>query len=287
MIDAIDAAAGRLLGRLLRRTGLEPDQQPDLASWNEFLNGASALLADLERDRYLLERSLDASSVEMLDLNAELRSSADRLAAEREELRHANSLLSATLESTSDGILVVDDQGVIRGCNGRFAELWGLPDEILESGTDERALEFVLSKLKEPESFLSRVRDLYDTPEASSHDVLEFVDGRVIERESLPQRIGGEIVGRVWSFRDITEQQRLQRELAHQAFHDPLTGLANRALFADHVEQAPASPSSARRRRRGRCHRPGRVQDRQRQSRPRDRRRAVDQDRRAVPRGTA
>ena len=60
----------------------------------------------------------------------------------------------------------------------------------------------------------------------------------MFERDSLPQRIDGEVVGRVWSFRDVTEHRRLQNELTHQAFHDPLTGLANQALFRDRVDHA-------------------------------------------------
>ena len=85
---------------------------------------------------------------------------------------------------------------------------------------------------------MAKLQGLYEEPEAHSHDLLEFKDGRIFERDSLPQYIGGEVVGRVWSFRDITEHRRLQSELTHQAFHDPLTGLANQALFRDRVDHA-------------------------------------------------
>jgi diguanylate cyclase (GGDEF)-like protein/PAS domain S-box-containing protein len=161
----------------------------------------------------------------------------DRVLAEN-ELRAANSVLAATLESTADGILVVDMAGNITSYNGRFAEMWRLPDHALESRDDKDALAFVLDQLSDPGAFVAKIQELYADPEAQSHDLLEFKDGRVFERDSLPQRISGEVVGRVWSFRDVTEHRRLESELIHQAFHDPLTGLANQALFRDRVDHA-------------------------------------------------
>jgi diguanylate cyclase (GGDEF)-like protein/PAS domain S-box-containing protein len=156
------------------------------------------------------------------------------------ELHDALSLLGATLDATADGILVVDTKGHITSFNNRFVELWRIPAEILEARDDNNAIAFVLSQLKAPNVFVAKVRELYDQPEADSRDLVEFLDGRVFDRHSMPQRVDGVIVGRVWSFRDITEQKRLADELAHQAFHDSLTGLANRALFRDRVEHALA-----------------------------------------------
>lgn len=163
----------------------------------------------------------------------------DRVRTE-EELRGANSILAATLESTADGILVVDRDGRITSCNSRFATMWRLPDTASNSADDEYLMGLVLEQLCDPGAFLAKVGELYADPEAASHDTLEFLDGRVFERDSLPQRIDGEVVGRVWSFRDMSEHRRLQDELSHQAFHDPLTGLANQALFRDRVSVAAA-----------------------------------------------
>ena len=133
---------------------------------------------------------------------------------ERKRLEEAReqsvSLLRATLESTADGILVVDKEGKIVGSNERFAQLWRIPETIIASRSDEQALAFVLEQLKDPEGFLAKVRQLYSQPEAESFDVLEFKDDRVFERYSIPQRLEGRPVGRVWSFRDVTEHKRAE-----------------------------------------------------------------------------
>ena len=170
----------------------------------------------------------------------------ERVTAEMElrnsvrELRETSSLLNATLESTADGILVVGTDRMITSFNSQFAEMWKIPTNLVAAREDYRMVEYVAEQLVDPATFLARVNDLYAQPEAESNDTLEFVDGRVFQRLSKPQYVSGDVVGRVWSFSDITEQKRLESDLAHLAFHDALTGLANRALFHDRVNQALA-----------------------------------------------
>ena len=164
-------------------------------------------------------------------------------------LREAMSLLSATLESTADGILVVGTDGQIAGVNEQFVSMWGIPRELLATHDDEAVISYVLGLLEDPQGFLDKVHELYSHPLAESNDILKFIDGRTFERYSRPQKVADKVVGRVWSFRDVTprlaaqdQAKRAMADLAEQAaqlkalaFQDPLTGLANRKLFNDQL----------------------------------------------------
>ena len=135
-----------------------------------------------------------------------------RAAAEL-ELRHTLSLLTATLDATADGILVVGTDNRITSFNGRFAEIWQIPFPVLESGDTAAARALAMSQLTEPDALEAKIRELYASPEAEDHDTVELKDGRVFERYSRPQRLDGAVVGRVWSFHDVTERHRSEQEL--------------------------------------------------------------------------
>ncbi|HVH45604.1 MAG TPA: ATP-binding protein [Labilithrix sp.] len=137
--------------------------------------------------------------------------------AEREraelELERSVSVLKATLESIGEGILVVDREGNLGSYNRQFADMWRIPEEILAARDDKRAVAFVGDQLKDPRAFSSKIAEVYATPEIETEDVLEFRDGRIFERSSRPQLIGGVSAGRVWRFRDVTAQRQLQARL--------------------------------------------------------------------------
>ncbi len=147
------------------------------------------------------------------------------------ELEQSLSLLRATLESTVNGILAVDLEGKAIPYNQKFTEMWDIPSEILNQQSVGDRLRLMMARVKDPQAFIAKVNSLYDNPEAEGYDILELIDGSIIERYSLPQRIGAKIVDRVSSFWDITERQKIERmknEFVSMVSHElrtPLTSI--------------------------------------------------------------
>ena len=132
------------------------------------------------------------------------------------ELQHSLAMVRATLESTTDGIVVVDDQGRVVTFNENYLRVWGLERaEVQGSGWRELAHK-VQARLAQPGEFVERLAAIYAGSEPETYDLLEFADGRAVERYSRVQLIEGRSVGRVWSFRDITERRRAELALREE-----------------------------------------------------------------------
>jgi PAS domain S-box-containing protein len=141
------------------------------------------------------------------------------------------SLLRATVEATADGILAVDRRGRVTLANQRLHALWNLSAQSPEWADERTILDLMLAQVADPDGFRAGVHELQDRPELERLDVVRLKDGRVFERYSCPQRIGDAIVGRVWSYRDISERERLLRQAVFLAD-------ATRLLACLDVEQA-------------------------------------------------
>ena len=126
-------------------------------------------------------------------------------------LAHAESRLKVALDSSDQGVLIVDLNGRVLSINAQFIKLWHIPDKLADGADDEGLLAFVQDQLEDPEEFLNKVRDLYDS-DAEAHDIVGFKDGRVFARYTRAFHQGTEH-GRIWCFRDVTEQARYERSL--------------------------------------------------------------------------
>ena len=154
-----------------------------------------------------------------------------------DQLAQSVSLLRATIESSANGLLVVNLHGKVTLHNNRFLEMWRLPAELVEQNNDTAMLKAVLDQLAKPDEFMHRVQELYQQPEQVSFETIEFKDGRVFERVSRPQRLGEQIIGRVWSFRDVTEQRRADHILREQERRlSDLFNLSPDAIFVENLD---------------------------------------------------
>jgi PAS domain S-box-containing protein len=124
-----------------------------------------------------------------------------------EIIRHKTALLEAQLNSSIDGILIVDPQGKKIVQNQRSIDLWRLPPHIANNEDDQLQIQYVIQMTKNPEMFVKKITELYEHPEMNSSDDVELVDGTVLERYSAPVLDKyGQNYGRIWIFHDITER---------------------------------------------------------------------------------
>src|SRR6266851_1715779 len=140
----------------------------------------------------------------------------------RRRVREATAVIRATLESTADGILVVDRRGRALTYNRKLQAMWGIPEESLQAADGVQALMVSAPQLKDPRAFLIRALQLLGDRDHATDDVIEFKDGRVFEWHSEPQLLDGKSAGRVWSFRDVTERRYAVEELQAAKQRDSL-----------------------------------------------------------------
>ena len=126
-------------------------------------------------------------------------------------LQQSETLLRSTLESTDEGILMIAEDGHVLSANSRFLELWRVPPSLAAVGQDDLLLAHVLQQLCDPDAFMALVQSLYQS-DAESRDTLNFKDGRVYARFSRALNVAGQR-GRIWCFKDITEQARAKAQL--------------------------------------------------------------------------
>lgn len=153
-------------------------------------------------------------------------------------LQRSLSRLRATLESSTDGIVVIDNQNKVIDYNKKFLVMWNFSDPWNEDATWNSLMKTFKKNIKNSQLFENSIQDLKQNEEKITIDLIHLKDHRIFEYYSQPQKLDDKTIGRVYSFRDITQRANLEAKLQHQATHDSLTELPNRALFQDNVNNA-------------------------------------------------
>ena len=148
-------------------------------------------------------------------------------------LEESLSLYKATLESTADGILVVNLAQEIVSWNRKFMEMWQIPLDLMETRDIKAVRAYAAHQLQDPQSFINRSDEVFANLTDETYDLINFKDGRVFERFSKPQYLDDRVMGRVWSFRDITDRVKAEAALKKsEANYRRLVETANEGIWA-------------------------------------------------------
>ncbi|VVC75418.1 Cyclic di-GMP phosphodiesterase Gmr [Aquicella siphonis] len=165
----------------------------------------------------------------------------ERVRRRTESLNKSLSMMRATLESSADGILVVSNDGTISDFNNKFIDIWHFPESVINTHKFDIMLEYIFTIINNADEFSEQINKVRVNPGEIILGHIKFKDNRIFEYYAQPYTIDNQMIGRVWSFRDISIRASLEEELQYQATHDLLTGLPNRVLLRDRLKQAMAN----------------------------------------------
>lgn len=155
-----------------------------------------------------------------------------------ESLQQSLALLRSTIESSNEAILVLDLDKRIVDCNSKFLSMWHIPKDMLDTKDGSLVFDYMFSKLAQPKEYANQISNLAHNINEISKLKVVFKTGETLECCSQPHRMNNITIGTIWNFRDITEQEQLEKRLEYQATHDLLTGLPNRALLVDRIKHS-------------------------------------------------
>lgn len=161
-----------------------------------------------------------------------------RVKERTQSLSDSLSRMRATLESSADGIVVLDSSGSINIYNNKFIQMWLLPDSVILGKDSSMLFEYINSQLLSSNSIMPIITELSENQDKSALGILNLQDSRVYEYYSQPYTLENNSKARVWSFRDITKRASLEKELNYKATHDMLTGLPNRVLLLEKINNS-------------------------------------------------
>lgn len=218
----------KLLARLIRR------YLPDgfsIDSIEPFIGAVSRALVQQDEDRQMLERSLMLTSDELNEKNKKLRRQLSENLDYQQKIEESLVRQRTLLDASPEAVFSYKNDGSLNQANINACEMLGHSKGYLKRLGSRNTLRLCVHHIANKRKFLKVIRNIQADNHLEVHDFLETTDGRHLEYYSVPELLEGQCLGRVWCVRDITDFKKNQELLQHQAFHDPLTGLPNRAFL--------------------------------------------------------
>ncbi|MDX1837274.1 GGDEF domain-containing response regulator [Legionella taurinensis] len=162
----------------------------------------------------------------------------ERVDERTNSLQELLSVARGTLESSADGILVLNNENQVVNYNNKLLEMCSIPQSLIDARQGDLVMAHIARQAEDSSAFLNMVSDLSEKADRIKIEKFNFTHDHIFECYSQPYKLKDKTVGRVWSFRDITQRIVLEKKLEYQATHDSLTGLPNRVLMLDRLQHA-------------------------------------------------